>query len=624
MCTARKILPALAFAIGFMPAALSAMAQGAVPETTFCSGYSADSVSGYWGDSGKAHLSAAIYLGGEMLNGNRIVALKCAVEAFGKVTDCKLFVKKDLAKDENLYEQEFQPVGGWNYVMFDFPFYLNGMAGLYVGYELTATGSCVGYGRISQAVDGAGYVRVNSGPWTVLSVPGSAAALSVGAVLCGGDYSAMTHNAAGLQGPLMPRVVKAGDGFRFGGTLVNRGVETLERFDVCWRVNGGAEMRSTVETTLLNGQVRPFEMLLEVPEGENTVDVYFDRVNGMAGTGGYKGSFTVEAFEKAFAHKALVEYYTSQGCANCPPAKEVFDRAAAGCKDRLAMVAHHAGYVEDLFSIQYSWDLAAVMGVSSAPSMTIDRTVAKVGGGSSVVFHPGNITASAIRDFTIDASLAGVSIGNVFYQADSMLVVDVSVDKDRSLENPLRLHVYLSENGYVAYQGSPTGGMAQYVHDHFPRASLTPVGGDELVFDAGGKSSRSYTYKVPAGYEALVGGGTLPSCPEKMEIVAFAAAAEDGGKPGRVYNTAVEPLLFAGGTSVKPCAGYAVMPFAVSAGSGTVCVSGQFAEASVFTLQGALAARLLPCCRQTGLMPGIYIVKVKHLQGASSVKVTVR
>lgn len=623
MNTARKLILTLALATGLANADVCLKAQDALTETTFCSGYSANDVSGYWGATGKAHLQAAIRLDGDMLNGNRIVAMKCAVEALGKVTDCRLFIKKDLSKEENLYEQDFQPERGWNYVMFDFPFYLNGMETLYIGYELTATGQCVGYGQAASA-GGAGYVRQNNGAWSAPTVLGKSVALSIGAVMAGGNYSGMEQGNAALQYPLMPQVVKAGECFMLKGTLLNGGVQTLNSFDVCYRVNGGKEVRATRQTCLLNGQTEPFGMEIEVPEGKNTLDVWLDRINSSDHGKGYSGTFAVDAYQKAFPRKALVEYYTSQGCANCPPAKDIFDRATTDYQDRMAMVIHHAGYAEDLFSIQYSWDLAAAMGINSAPAMTINREPVKTAGSSSVVFHPANMTTDIIKDATLNAALAGVSIDNVFYKSDSTLSVSVTVDKDRTLTAPLCLHVYLCENGYVSSQGSPTGGIAQYTHNHFPRASLTPLEGTPLVFDADGRATQTFVYKVPSGYEILTGGYILPSCPEKMEVTAFVAAADTYSEPRRIFNSAVDVLHFTDDTAIEPCAGSALQPFAVSAAAGAISVGGSFYSAGIYTLQGALAARLSPSCRKVALPEGIYIVKVNHAGGVSSVKVMVK
>ena len=120
----RNLLFALT-ASAFLPNAV--LAQNGKPEQSLSVGYTDYAVDGYWGTDSKAHLSAAIRLENPEGKGQRIIALRCAIGACEEVSDCKLFIKKDLEKDENLYEQEFAPEYGWTYVYLDFPFNVDGM-----------------------------------------------------------------------------------------------------------------------------------------------------------------------------------------------------------------------------------------------------------------------------------------------------------------------------------------------------------------------------------------------------------------------------------------------------------------------------------------------------------------
>lgn len=617
----RNLLFALT-ASTFLPNAV--LAQNGKPEQSLSVGYTDYAVDGYWGTGSKAHLSAAIRLENPEGKGQRIIALRCAIGACEEVSDCKLFIKKDLEKDENLYEQEFAPEYGWNYVYLDFPFNVDGMEELYIGYELTSAEDAIGYGHAGGDEEGNDCLRVNYDAWTNLSRQGLGdAAHCLSAIFEGGEYAAHEQNAAGLEDALLPKRVKAGETFFLEGTLDNLGVCTLHSFDVVCQINGGEETHHPQEAALLHRECAPFTFPIEVPQGRNTVRIRLQAANGMPGNASFDQTYTVDAYAKAFPHTLLVEYFTSQNCANCPAGKAVLDQAMRGHEGQIAVVNHHAGFSNDLFTIQESLALAEQWNVKSAPILTLDRSASRVNGADLFVFHPAFITSSMIRERLADRALANVEISNTFYTGDNHLEVRAKVEKDEAFPSSARLHIFLCENGYAASQTGEGAYWENYEHNHFPRAVLTALEGDALAYGNGGVAEAVCTYAVPAEYPVIGKEETTIAHPERMEIVAFVAEFDEAAGNYTVYNAAVQALNPVEGTSVcRPDEEDAAL-FTVRGGEGWLRIDGNFDKAEIYDTAGIRAGTLCEPGRAVRLAPGIYAVRITHPGGTSVKKAVV-
>ena len=602
----------------------AAFAQSDKPEKSLSIGYTGHAADGYWGTGNKAHLSAAIRLENPAGNGQRIIALRCAIGAYEEVTDCKLFIKKELDKDENLYEQAFEPAYGWNYIYLDFPFNVDGMEELYIGYELTSAEETIGYGQAAEEETGNDYLRINNEDWTNLSKQGVGdVAHCLSAIFEGGEYAAHEQDAVALEDALMPQVVKAGEPFFLEGTLDNLGVCTLHRFDVVCQINGGEATRHPQEAHLLHRECAPFSFPIEVPQGRNTVRIRIEAANGMAGDACFDQTYTVEAHAKAFPRTLLVEYFTSQYCANCPAGKATLDKAMRSHEGQIALITHHAGYANDLFTTQESLLLAEQWNVLSAPNMTINRTPARINGTDMLVFHPQFVTNDMMRERLADYALAGIEISNTFYTGDNHLAVRVKVEKDEAFTPAAKLHLFLCESGYAASQTGEGQFWENYEHHHFPRAVLTALEGDALPYGDEGVAEAAYTYAMPPEYPVIGKDETTTAHPERMEIVAFVADFDEAAGNYTVYNAAVQALNPVEGTSItRPADGNAPL-FTLQAGEGWLRMDGNFDKAEVYNMAGMRVATACEPGQSVRLNPGIYAVKATGAGGTSVKKAIV-
>lgn len=590
---------------------LTANAQSAASESYLPTGYSNGQVDGYWGTDSKTHVYNAIRLKDEQLNGNELVAMQCAIGVLEKVTDCKVFIKKDLNKEENLYEQRFTPTDGWNFIRFDYPLSLNGLTELYVGYELTSFGQFVGFERTSTQQEGADYVRCNQEAWTSLSEQMHENVIHpITVLLSGGDYTALPQHSVTLRQTEMSAVVKADEPFTLTGTLRNTGIQPLRSFETVCRIDQGEETRQAYTVDLMPGACTDIAFPLTSPKGTHTLHFRIEAPNGITTTNPFELTTTVDAYEKAFEHTLLLDYFTGQSCANCPAGKAALEKAIGRNADRVAFINHHAGYSEDQFTLDESLQLASLWNVVSAPSLVIDRQPTTVNNTTNLVFHPSYTTADLIRQRIRNASLVGIHLENQCYRGDSTLALTVRVEKDETFDKSARLHVYLCENGYSAFQSGPGGGYPDYVHDHFPRHLFTALEGETLTFDETGCCERTYTYRIPATYTTqLAYQPSTDAHPERMEVVAFVADFNTQTNDYTVYNTTVQALHMTEGTHPASINQPEGITYRLAADGHTLTLEGDDAQADVFTPTGQ-AVRTFQAGESISLPGGIYLIRV--------------
>ena len=595
-------------------------AQNQQSEITYATGYTNQNIDGYWGKKDKAHWATAIHLTDSMLNGTQIVAFKCAIGATDKVTDCKFFIRKELEKEENLYEQEFEPTYGWNYIPLDFAFNLSGLTDLYIGYELTTSGFCIGYEQSNQEQPEADYIQQNFGAWKHLSDHVQKAVCIV-PVLAGGNYTDYPQHAIDLLNDVMPKTVKANTPFSLQGLLINQGTHTLKNFEAVYQIDKGEEQRQLIETNLWNKQNIPFELPLEIPEGKHQITIRLENPNGTASKDTFAHTYDVVGLKKAFKQTLLIEYFTGQGCGNCPDAKNILDRAMYESSDKIALITHHAGYAPDLFTIKESVTLAEHMDLNSAPLMSLNRSQTFINGQEQLAFHPAYIQSKLINSYVTDASPIGIDIANNYYEGDSVLQVKVSIENDITFDLEANLHVYLCENNYEAYQGSNDGGYSAYNHSHFPRKMLTAVEGDTLVYNENGYCERTYTYKIPAEYKAeYLEKEMTKANPKNMELTAFVATYKPEKQLFTVYNATTQPLKSVQGSTVTTAEKHNREEIALYIESGCVTLLEDCTSALVYSLTGSLITQL-DKDETICLQKGIYLFKAITSTGTITRKI---
>ena len=356
----------------------------------------------YFGGPGRTHQSAVIDISDQLEGAKSIVAIRVNVRPGDRTSDSKLIVKTSKSGDDILWEENFEPKTGWNYIRLEQPCSLKRLTSCFVGYELTTTGAAIG-----------GWSENDPDIQVVLS-----------GTFAEADNASSTY----LEGT-MSRVVSTAVPYPYTAVLVNTG--------------------NTVQNDLW-----PLEFK------EETHDLTFSH-KGAQNVSVCGFNYNVTAYGFAAPKTPLVELFTSQFCANCPAGEETMELALLHSGAKVARLYHHAGYAADAFTLTESETLATSLGVTSAPSMVVDR------GGVS---HPGNSTENQFRELVRDWALAGIEV-NTEWNSNT-LNVTADFERDASLTGHVTLETWLTQSGVKSYQSGNGTQYTDFVHNDFPLVKM--------------------------------------------------------------------------------------------------------------------------------------------------------
>ena len=180
-----------------------------------------------------------------------------------------------------------------------------------------------------------------------------------------------------------------------------------------------------------------------------------------------------EVIPESFPRKHLIEEFTGQGCGYCPYGMDcVHD--FIGNDTNYILVLHHT-YYTDNFTVADSKKISSALGVSSAPSIAIDRAKTKSSNGNMVVFHPGYLPTVNKNQFE-QTTYASVNIRNIYDASSRELRVVVSGALCKEDYPELKLTVLVKESGMIDYQADNFAtyeGWKEFRHANAVRAFLS-------------------------------------------------------------------------------------------------------------------------------------------------------
>lgn len=183
----------------------------------------------------------------------------------------------------------------------------------------------------------------------------------------------------------------------------------------------------------------------------------------------------------SFPKKHLIEEFTGQDCGYCPGGMDAIHEFM-GNDTNWVLILHHYGYMADHFSVSGSKKITGALGVSGAPSASIDRKKTKTPAGTTLVFHPGYLPNVDKEQFD-STTFASVHIANTYDPATRELNVTVSGEADTVGHKQLFITVVVKESGMIDYQADydlASGGWTEFRHCNAVRAFLTAPKGDSL------------------------------------------------------------------------------------------------------------------------------------------------
>lgn len=499
--------------------------------------------------------------------GNRLTAVNVYFDA---KAEARVTLSKSIA-DAPVYTQAFTAKRGWNEVVLDTPFSIDGSE-LTLGIICDALpGGTLAYGEA--LVEGKEYVNRGKG-WETFS-KGS---FRLTAVLEG---DALPAAEVALGKVKTPMFLRPGDDASLTAEVASLGTATVTSLTVLLHQADDVTTLSIDGLSIAPRSKKPVSIPLSITaDGDYNVWIEVTEANGMAdpapidNTSAPREVFARAAFE---ARNVLLEVFSTERCTNCPAGHTTINNALSTMPNVIEMT-HHAGFFTDKFtipeSVEYEWFYKSPeYSTSFAPAFMTDRTAWSeypdyYPYGTPVAM---SLTSKSLKTAYGEAAaipaLATISIAPHYDSSGRTLSIDVAaqalVDAP-GYEHPT-LSVFLTEDGIVSK--TQEGSFGNYEHRHLVRKSLTPTWGDAFV--AGGSIARTYSCTLPDDWNV-----------EKMSIVAFVAnynAASNGDC--RVMN-AVE---------VAPTDGDAIidaLPATMLPAAPTVVFSAQGQRLSAPTLPG--------------------------------------
>lgn len=193
--------------------------------------------------------------------------------------------------------------------------------------------------------------------------------------------------------------------------------------------------------------------------------------------------------------KVLIEEYTGHRCMNCPGGHRKLEELHNRFGDTLVTVGIHAGALAVPDAAEgYPYDFRTSVGNELAQEFTIDGIPAAIINRYPVVGGWGpDRWLSKINAVDRSIPLAAIQLINEFNAQTGVLKANAQVTLLQPCSNPLRLALYLIEDGIVKPQLDGSDYVADYVHNHVLRASLNGTYGTLLNTNGYLETGKGYT-----------------------------------------------------------------------------------------------------------------------------------
>lgn len=442
--------------------------------------------------------------------GSRLTALNVRFD--GKA-EGRILIGKSIA-DTPVYTQAFEAKRGWNEIILETPYEIDGGELTFGFVSDVLTGGTVVYS--DALVEGKEYVNRGTG-WEAFT-KGS---LCMTARLEG---ETLPSGEVALGQVRMPMFVRTGAEASIMAEVASLGTESVSELTVIVHQGNDATTFPIRDLNIAPRNKKSVSLPLSLTaDGDYNVWIEVSEVNAIADPAPIDNTSTPQevyvrsAFEP---RNVLLEVFSTERCTNCPTGHETI-KNTLGTMPRIIEMTHHAGFYTDKFtipeSVEYEWFYKSPeYSTSFAPAFMTDRTAWT----NYPTYYPYgtpvamSLTSKSLRTAYNEASsvpaLATIAIMPHYDAADRTLSVDVAAEAlvvAPGCEHPA-LSVFLTEDGVMSK--TQEGSLGSYEHRHLVRKSLTPTWGE--AFAAAGSIARTYSCTLPEDWNA-----------DKMSIVAFVA-----------------------------------------------------------------------------------------------------
>lgn len=187
--------------------------------------------------------------------------------------------------------------------------------------------------------------------------------------------------------------------------------------------------------------------------------------------------------------QVLVEEFTGVQCVNCPAGSQALEELAAIHGERLVVVSIHSGFFADPYpESNYDFQtpegdqLASLLGSPLGyPTAVINRR--KFAGESRLQLGR-NKWAGYVAEELARPRVAALDIIPLLDLQTLDLEVRVSAFFDASPTLPLKISLFITEDGIADWQKTPDGDVPDYLHRHVFRTAIGPYNGSEIKSEA--------------------------------------------------------------------------------------------------------------------------------------------
>lgn len=567
----------------------------------------------------------------QLLKGNTISAVYAAFSS-SRYTDFTLFITNDLTGDY-LYSQSASSSSSWKEYTLDTPYEITGEE-LYIGFVGTISS---GYSPLSFDFS-TGYPETsyvyNNGTWEDCYEDGNGEANIQ--LMLSEDIS---FTDASLRFTEITGTFSVGDEAEIPcGEVFNFGTDTINTMEVSYKVgDNDTQVVTFSDLCLAGGQT--YDIVLPTMtfsvSGTFDVEVAISSVNGKDYDDeptDNSGSASLTVYHQDLKRKYLVENFTTQQCSNCPTGHAVL-QSAVGDRDDVCVVAHHAGYYYDAFTM--TEDVALLFleytsgGGTFAPGFMTNRY--RTDSQSATYARPGFYTSDPDDITDRLAELAEmepyveIEINSEYDETTRVIAGTVDVTAYSTPPNStVYINLYIVQDSIIASQ---TSGGDNYVHRHVFRGTIgTGNFGTPVTITAGETYSHEFSYTVPESITSSLTSSyteTIDVDLNHMSLVAFASNYNSSDANDCIVYNAEEVAFLDNVTSGITNVDATGTDINIYVGDGRVYVDGTCSSVTVYDLTGKVV-KSVNGAGSFDLGSGLYIVRAGNGKSMITKKLIVK
>lgn len=498
---------------------------------------------------GKTTVSAALVFPSEMLapfKGAKVEAVRVGLVTTDGLTDLTGWVRNDIYDAEDLVNGAISadPIEGWNEIPMDGELFI-GDKPLAVGYSFNQQKSvkCIS-GVGADHADGLYIGRIDSKGDLVWRSIANKGTLSVELVVSRDDFPECDLAIESVVQEPMP--VKFGQAAKVSLRVRNVALTDIDAIDFSYQIQGQDPKNLHYESSL--GPCESLDIPLTFKPGSYPLGItpitFTVSTPGDGRADNDTCTLNFGSYETALPRTVLVEEFTTEQCSNCPRAINTLAQCQDEFGDRLAIVAHHAGFYTDFLTTEDDEALLwfynpTVNGGTFAPAGMVDRTP-QYGDVAGYTSQIDAVTASigyfdtykqVVQNALDVPAFVSINAQASYDNESRLLCVDVEAEKQDILDlvcpNP-HVTVYIVEDG-IPHEAQAGISGNEFKHNHAYRAAMTDVWGDPAQFD-GNHFSEYFEYTIPEEWN-----------PDNLEVVAFINGNDRTARSTgcRIMNTAI-------------------------------------------------------------------------------------